>query len=51
MKSEIHTDVNTHTHDIISELVLSDVVEQGSKNWQQGNGRVVDVLGHALDLL
>lgn len=42
---------NTLTDDIISKLVLSYVIKQGSKNWEQGNGGVVNILGHAFDLL
>ena len=39
------------THDVVSELVLSDVVKQGGQHGEQGDGGVVDVLGHALHLL
>lgn len=42
---------NTLTDDIISKLVLSNVIKQGGKNWEKGNGGVVNVLGHAFDLL
>lgn len=40
-----------HTDDIVSKLVLSDVVKQRGQHRQQGDGGVVDVLGHAFDLL
>lgn len=39
------------THDIISEEMLSDVIKQGGKDRQQGNGCVVDILGNAFHLL
>lgn len=45
------SDVKALTHDIISKLVLSDVIKQGGKHWQQGNGCVVNVLGHTFNLL
>lgn len=38
------------THDVISELMLGDVVKQRCEDWQQGGGGVVDVLGHTLNL-
>lgn len=41
----------TLTHDIVSKLVLSDVVKQGGEHRQEGDGGVVDVLGHAFHLL
>lgn len=31
--------------------MLSDVIKQGGKNWEQGDGGVVDVLGHTFHLL
>lgn len=31
--------------------MLSNVIKQGGKNWEQGNGGVVDVLGHTFHLL
>lgn len=43
--------VSTLTDDIISKLVLCDVVKQGGENWEEGDGGVVNVLGHAFDLL
>lgn len=43
--------VKALTHDIISKLVLSDVIEQGGEHRQQGDGCVVDVLGHTFHLL
>lgn len=43
--------MNTLTHDIISKLVLCDVVEEGGEDWEEGDGGVVNVLGHAFDLL
>lgn len=42
---------NKLTYNIISKLVLSYVIKQGGKNWEQGDGGVVDVLGNAFDLL
>ena len=39
------------TNDIIPKLMLSDVIKQGGEYWEQGNGRVVDVLGHTFHLL
>lgn len=31
--------------------MLSDVIKEGGKNWKQGDGSVVDVLGHTFHLL
>lgn len=45
------TVVKVLTHDIISKLMLSNVVKQGGENWQQGDGCVVNVLGNTLYLL
>lgn len=39
------------TDDIISKLVLSNVIKQGGKYWEQCNGGVVDVLRDAFHLL
>ena len=38
------------THDVVSELVLADVVEQRSEDGQQSVGGVADVLGHTFNL-
>lgn len=39
------------TDDVVSKLVLSDVIKQGGKHWEQGDGCVVNVLGHTFYLL
>lgn len=38
------------TYDVISKLVLGNMVKQCSEDWQQGIGGVVDILGHTLYL-
>ena len=38
------------TDDIISELVLGDVLEEGGEDGQQGHGCVGEVLAHTLHL-
>lgn len=38
------------TDDIISKLVLGNVVEKGREDREQGDGGVVDILGHAFNL-
>lgn len=43
--------MNILTDDVVSELVLSDVVKQGGEHWQEGDGGVVYVLRDAFDLL
>lgn len=39
------------THDIISKMVLSDVIKQGCEHWEQGDGCIVNILGNAFNLL
>lgn len=39
------------THDIISKLVLSNVIKQRGEHREQGDGGVVYVLGDAFHLL
>lgn len=39
------------TDDVIPKEMLSDVIKEGGENRQQGDGGVVDVLGHTFHLL
>lgn len=38
------------TDNVISKLVLGNVVEKGCEHWEQGDGGVVDILGHTFNL-